>query len=146
MMGFFHWILHKMEQWIGKNPDTHLVSVCIQLLSVPLFLFPLSHTHWRRGLERIKSVQLLSHLRLFNHADIRKDSSYIACVHSQKKESGSMEKIAIIDGKPVNTVMVLFSKQDKAPLFGSGESSWKIFRLDNPTAFPPFLLNTAISQ
>lgn len=51
-----------------------------------------------------------------------------------------MEKVAINGGqKQKNRVMVFSLEEDKAPLLGRGEGSWKIFRPDEADGlFPPF--------
>lgn len=54
-------------------------------------------------------------------------------IHRGKGENE--EKIAINGGQKRKKVVVFSSMQDKAPLFGSGESLWKIFRLKKPMAF-----------
>lgn len=63
-----------------------------------------------------------------------------------KKKGGNEGNMAFNGGqKRKKRVLAFFSMQYKAPLFGSGESLWKIFRLYKPRAlFTLFLLNTAI--
>lgn len=42
-----------------------------------------------------------------------------------------VEKVAVeVAQKPDRRMIAFFSKQDKAPLFGDGESWWKIFCMD----------------